>query len=766
MMRLSFISLCFLLLLPCIAFGQPDAGKTNAGTDQNAVQQESQSKESEIQSKIDDLQARIKKFSEAETEEVAKGFNVTVDKLKERTETLQEVLAYYSRLLNALKRQDALLKEKSLLEEKIRTGEAFKLEQGPPYSLGLYDEYVKKLTDSEGNRRTAEVAVKISQTLLENAKNRLKDASQQKRSIKDKQPQTTEADKNLQYQWQLGQVEREEELSQAIVAFQETFHQNAQIELDLAGMKLKRDQQVIDKIRGDLYFDQADREKELSAIEGKKTDLQEQLKDLLKKQNANERSYIIAQKRVERAKTDEEVARAKDALNAKEMWRQTYQRRLEQTEASLELLNSLKELWERRYELIRGGVSSATLSDWRKDAMDQSDRLQQIIALEQSRQSNHQLQISKLDEQLDQEGLSSEQKDILRDQRAAVIELARGTFFYLGSLGAAHQMYQRFLDEIAYKQKQIPFWETARSFLGGAVSVWNYEVYVVDDRSITLGKIITALAILIIGIIIIRRFTIALHKRLVARAHMNESTASITEKMLYYLALLAILLFAMRIVNIPLTVFTFLGGAVAIGVGFGAQKLINNFISGFILMAEQPIKVGDLIQMDEELGWIEEIGARSTRVRTFSNINILVPNSYFLENNIINWTHTDNIVRGQVRVGVAYGSPTKEVKKLLLEAADEHGEVRKMPEPYVWFSDFGDNALIFDLYFWVSVTALTGRQRIESDLRFIIDGLFRDAGIVIAFPQRDVHLDTTKPLKVEVLRGQDKGRPEGPAPES
>jgi small-conductance mechanosensitive channel len=216
-----------------------------------------------------------------------------------------------------------------------------------------------------------------------------------------------------------------------------------------------------------------------------------------------------------------------------------------------------------------------------------------------------------------------------------------------------------------------------------------------------------------------------------------------------------IVLFALRVVNIPLTLFTFLGGAVAIGVGFGAQNLINNFISGFIVMAEQPIKIGDLIEIEETFAMVEEIGARCTRIRTSGNVQILVPNSSFLEKNIINWTLSDKEVRAQVTVGVIYGSPVREVERIMLGIADEHKRVRKAPKPFVLFNDFGDNALIFDLYFWINMNRIMDRRIIESEIRFRIDELFRDAGIVIAFPQRDVHLDVQKPLKFHLVKEGD-----------
>jgi small-conductance mechanosensitive channel len=123
----------------------------------------------------------------------------------------------------------------------------------------------------------------------------------------------------------------------------------------------------------------------------------------------------------------------------------------------------------------------------------------------------------------------------------------------------------------------------------------------------------------------------------------------------------------------------------------------------------------------------------------------------FLDQSIINWTLSDKQVRVKITVGVVYGSPVDEVRKLLLEAASKHNDVNKNPEPYVRFSDFGDNALIFDLYFYISLINLNERKRISSDIRFHIDDLFRNAGIIIAFPQRDVHLDTLKPLDVRIL---------------
>ena len=259
----------------------------------------------------------------------------------------------------------------------------------------------------------------------------------------------------------------------------------------------------------------------------------------------------------------------------------------------------------------------------------------------------------------------------------------------------------------------------------------------------TVRKLLFALFILIMGILAAKYLIRTFSRRLLHRTQLKQSTSSTIEKILFYFAIILVLLFSLRIVNIPLAAFAFLGGAIAIGIGFGAQNLINNFISGFIIMGERPISVGELIQLEGVLGKVEEIGARCTRVRTGQNIHILVPNSSFLGKNITNWTLSDQRVRAKVTVGVAYGSPVREVEKHLLEAIAGHHKILKTPEPFVIFRDFGDNALIFDLYFWISISRIMEQRIIQSDLRFQIDDLFTKANIVIAFPKRDTHLSDT-----------------------
>ena len=281
--------------------------------------------------------------------------------------------------------------------------------------------------------------------------------------------------------------------------------------------------------------------------------------------------------------------------------------------------------------------------------------------------------------------------------------------------------------------------------------IWNAQLLAVGGESVTLGVLVTALIVFALGVWAARRLSALIGRLLRRHAGVESGAVHAFETLAFYILVVLFGLFALRIANVPLTAFTVAGGAIAIGVGFGSQNVVNNFISGLILMAERPIRLGDIVDVDGTYGRVERIGARSTRIKTFDNIHIVVPNSSFLEKNVINWTLSDNMIRTSVDVGVAYGSPTREVDRLVRRVLQEHGRILAKPPPQVLFIDFGENALHFRAYFWLQMRYMMDRRRVESDVRFRIDHLFREAKIEIAFPQRDVHLDVRAPLPVRLL---------------
>jgi len=290
-----------------------------------------------------------------------------------------------------------------------------------------------------------------------------------------------------------------------------------------------------------------------------------------------------------------------------------------------------------------------------------------------------------------------------------------------------------------------------QSFLEALHTIWQLTLFTAGSTDIKLNQLVIALFVVLIGLFIAKRITKVISGRLVKVSKVSDTVAETLGKIIYYIASAVVILIAMQVAGIPTTIFTVLGGALAIGVGFGAQNLFNNLISGIIILTEKPIRRRDIIEIDGMEGQVAEIGNRRTRVRMGNGIDVLVPNSTFLETNVINWTLQDSKIRGHVNVGVAYGSPVKQVRDLLLKAATEHERTNKLPAPVVLFTEFADNTLNFTVYFWTEVSKPMDLRLIESDLRFVIDELFHEAKITIAFPQRDVHLDTLRPLEVRMV---------------
>lgn len=283
--------------------------------------------------------------------------------------------------------------------------------------------------------------------------------------------------------------------------------------------------------------------------------------------------------------------------------------------------------------------------------------------------------------------------------------------------------------------------------------IWQYELLeITDTEKLKVGQVVLGLLILVLGMLLSSVVSRMVGRRM-RRRDLNPTAAAVAQKVVYYVLFVSVLFTTLFMLKIPIAAFAFLGGAIAIGVGFGTQQIMNNFISGWILIAERPVRIGDLVEIGDSRGTVEFIGARCTRVRRTDGVDLLVPNSVLLEQTVINWTLTDNMVRTTVRVGLAYGSDVRKAEELLYRAAKENGGVLKEPPTLVVFEDFGDNALVFDLYVWAQVNRPLELRKIRSDLRFKIDALFREAGLVIAFPQRDVHLDSVKPLEIRMVGG-------------
>jgi small-conductance mechanosensitive channel len=260
----------------------------------------------------------------------------------------------------------------------------------------------------------------------------------------------------------------------------------------------------------------------------------------------------------------------------------------------------------------------------------------------------------------------------------------------------------------------------------------------VGSISISLGDVIAFVVTVWLAFVISRFVRFILEEDVYPRVNLAGGIPYAISTIAHYVVLLIGFFMAVAALGIDLTKFTILAGAFGVGLGFGLQNIVNNFVSGLILLFERPVKVGDVIQLGEQQGDLKRIGLRASVIRTLQGSEVIVPNGQLISEQVINWTFSDEQRRLEINVGVAYGNNPTEIIKLLTKSVSEHPDVLKEPAPGCLFLGFGDNSLDFQARAWTSSTSQW--VSVKSDLAVLMHDALRDANIEIPFPQRDLHL--------------------------
>ena len=275
------------------------------------------------------------------------------------------------------------------------------------------------------------------------------------------------------------------------------------------------------------------------------------------------------------------------------------------------------------------------------------------------------------------------------------------------------------------------------SFSDGRETVLSYE-FTSGELTISVKMILLVIIILYFTVIVSWIIQAFVDSQIMTPKNMDRGIKESLKRLIHYGLFTFGFLVAVSMAGLDLQKFTILAGALGVGIGFGLQNIVNNFVSGLILLFERPVKVGDIININQDWGTITRIGLRSTVFETFDNSEVIVPNADLIAQKVTNWTFSSKIVRVVLPVGVEYGSPLEKVLEILNRAAKDHPEVLPDPQPNSIFEGFGTSSIDFQLRFWVK--SIDDRLRIRTDVAVIVDRLFREENVVIAFPQLDLHL--------------------------
>ena len=272
--------------------------------------------------------------------------------------------------------------------------------------------------------------------------------------------------------------------------------------------------------------------------------------------------------------------------------------------------------------------------------------------------------------------------------------------------------------------------------------VLSYELFKVSGIPVTTLELAEAALALLLTALLAHWVSRLCEHRLRRRIPMDAAALYVLIRLTHYSVWAAGLLISLRLVHISLTGLAVIGGGLGIGLGFGLQSIVSNFVAGLILLFQQPIKLNDFVTIENVEGVVVEINSRATRIVTNDSISIIVPNAEFINRSVVNWSHGHPNVRIRVPIGVAYGTNVELVRTTLLDVAANSSEVLSSPAPTVRLTAFGDSAMEFELLAW---TATPVRHEIlRSEINWALVKALAETGISIPFPQRDLHIRSEK----------------------
>lgn len=656
---------------------------------------------------------------------------------------LQDIYSRYSTALDNLERA------KREADEAAKTNGDSPVKEVPPYNLSFYEEVRNRYETVEQRLNSVLSSIRLVEGTMGTVREQIVRAEERAKVIQDDISARGSTEEEA---LQLREAEAELETARMTFVVQTINLEAHTTRKNFLERQKKALENALNKIRTNLRFDEADRDKQIAMLGDQITKAREQLSALQGEREKLRINLVRSQGELNSARSERERAVARATVTEREAWLNYNQAAIAHTEQELSFLEETRKIWEVRYGLIQGTVKGQALWDYRSSVNARMKDLENVFQVHQSSLGSIQSDIAVAQKELEAAGKNTAVASHVRGRIEALnktAELANATVSRMFSL---FNQYSRLHEEINAQIDAVRIAEKVTRYgMDRFLAFWNVSLWSGEGFDVTIAKLVLALFLFAAAFLLSGRFTDFVGRKLLLRFDMDVSARIATQKILFYVFMLSFILSALDLVGIPLTAFSFLGGALAIGIGFGAQNFFNNLISGFILMVTKPIRMDDTIEIDGLFATVEEIGSRSTRLKTFDNIDVLMPNSYFLNNKIINWTHTDQKIRLKVNVGVAYGTDVREVERLLLKAANDHSRVLKSPEPYVIFRDFGPSSLDFTLFFWLDMTTAS-TIKVTSDLRYRLVALFEDNNITIAFPQMDIHLNAVKPITVDMTR--------------
>ncbi len=668
---------------------------------------------------------------------------VSEDLYSRRLSGLGTLLSLYGRLSS---QPELLEKTKKELEQVKAENETKALVDGkPPYPLSMSDGIQDKIDDLRLRKGSITATSSYLESSLNSAREQIRKGELSLEGMK------SSVAASPSEVWEFALAKEGIESLRVDAALKISLRNLAKLRTEIIDLSLNRQNVILEKIKKELAFSQEDLEKEISSLQSRIDEVQASLPKMQEERIRAERLLSRAQSDLESAKDDGKKEQVKAVVAEKDAWFLCWQGKVDRSEQEVLFLAEAQNIWRSRYAIVKGDRKSADVWKIRGDAQTRLKGFETMLVSVQNEQSRVNAAIVATRKDIDR---VAGDKDLLaryRSRLGGLNQTAEDLVNYASRMTLVFTLNTRLLSEIDDTLNALRLAERVTDMGKEKIlGFLNARLWSDDGYDITVLKLLVSIVLFVFGFAASRSISSGFRRFVLNRFDLDPTKSMMIQSVFFVFLIFVFLMVALDIINVPITAFAFIGGALALGIGVGAQNLFSNLISGFILMFSKPFRINDVIDVDGVTATVEEIGARSTSIKTYDNFHVLVPNSYFLDHKVTNRTLTDQKVRLKIDVGVAYGSDVREVERLLVLAASEHSRVLKSPDPFVVFRDFGPSALEFTLFFMIDMENAS-TLKVPSDIRFRLVSLFERAGISIAYPQMDIHLSGMKPVDLRIV---------------
>ncbi|MGL4400762.1 MAG: mechanosensitive ion channel domain-containing protein [Luteolibacter sp.] len=766
--RVAVICLLAAGLLPPV-HGQVNAIK-KAATSQEPANPEAPEKPEDVRKRLEQWQQEARdSLSRLDASTATLPQEITPEELDQRRRDLEQIILTASR---SIKNINIIADTRKALERaRSNDAEWSGFTETPPYSILMVDELL--------NEKDAILAIlKSSQSSLTNYERLLSSLRGETKSAEEAVSaamlafQTADDATRETAKWRMEAARAKSRGLVARAALMQSIHDSLQDRISAATTDLALVDRKLKIATASTRFDAADLTKIETLSGERKKAFQKELDAVSKRLKSAMTARNQAQVALDALPATSPQDPPQDGLELARFRFEVAEQRVESIQSLVEGLESLIQLENINYTAYqeRRALLDAAGPDQRDKALSSLKLLLDRLASWENVAGNDisasAADLSKLEARASSITPGDPRFSLLNEQRAIHTESLAMLQRVSQAVATQSKLLNRWVTDFTPKPGEEASFHRTKKFAASTWTalrkIWGYQVtnYVdsveVDGQTITgnipvtLGMLLRALLFFVIGYWIATKIANRIQTTLITRGHLAETNAKMLRNWLMIVVGVFLAIGTLSFLRIPLTIFAFFGGALAIGVGFGMQTLIKNFISGIIVLAERKIRVGDILDVDGVVGTVVEVNTRSSILKSADDVETMIPNSVFLENRVTNWTLSSGHMRRSIRVGVAYGTDPQKVMEILAEVAGRHGLVLKHPAPYAIFEDFGDNALLFTLYFWINLGGGTNGIVVASDLRLMIEKQFAENKIGVPFPQREMHLTTDKPIQMQL----------------